>query len=144
MSEFGPPERVYVETEWYDGPRAGIADVGGVPHRFKSQFDDTEDDHLGTYLVWPVDARVLALEIEQWQIFVVWNDLYESGASTVAAHPGHGGVSVRWDEIQAHLQTDRANVPADARRAKVRMEHLNQERRYAPSGPGYKLCWHLL
>ncbi|WP_405594401.1 hypothetical protein OG741_01840 [Streptomyces sp. NBC_01410] len=25
-------ERVYVELEWYDGPRAGLADVDVVPH----------------------------------------------------------------------------------------------------------------
>src|SRR5262245_5851879 len=144
MSEFGPPERVYVENEWYDGPRAGIADVGGVPHRFKSQFDEAEDDYLDTFLVWPVDADTLGLEIEQWQIFVAWNDLYESGASDVNAHPGHGGVSGRWDEIQAKLQALRTNVPAEARRAKVKMEPLEQGRRYAPSGPSYSLCWRLL
>ena len=31
MSTFGPAEHVYVENEWYDGPRAGIADVNGKP-----------------------------------------------------------------------------------------------------------------
>ena len=144
MSEFGSPQRVYVENEWYDGPRAGVADVGGVPHRFKSQFDETEDEYLGTFLVWPVDAHILALEIEQWQIFVAWNDLYESGASGINAHPGHGGVSERWDEIQAQLHAARSDVPVDARRAVAKMEPLEQGRRYAPTGPSYSLCWRLL
>jgi hypothetical protein len=26
MTQYGPPEKVYVENEWYDGPRAGIGD----------------------------------------------------------------------------------------------------------------------
>ena len=34
MEGFGPPERVYVENDWWDGPRGGIADIQGVPHRF--------------------------------------------------------------------------------------------------------------
>ena len=144
MSDFGPPERVYVENDWYDGPRAGIADVGGVPHRFTSQFDEAEDEYLGTFLVWPVDADTLSLEIEQWKIFVAWNDLYEAGASDVNAHPGHGGVSQRWDEIQAQLHAARTRVPANARCARVRMEPLEQDQRYAPSGPSYSLCWRLL
>lgn len=32
--KFGPPEKVYVENDWYDGPRARVADIDGVPHRF--------------------------------------------------------------------------------------------------------------
>ena len=144
MCEFGPPEKVHVENEWYDGPRAGIADVGGVPHRFQSQFDEAEDEYVGTFLVWPIDAVTLSLEIEQWQIFVAWNDLYESGASDVKAHPGHGGVSERWDEIQAQLQVARACVPSGAKRAAVKIESLEQGRRYAPSGPSYRFCWRLL
>jgi hypothetical protein len=144
MSEFGPQERVYVENEWYDGPRGGIADVGGVPHRFKSQFDEVGDEYLGTFLIWPVDAAILGLEIEQWQIFVAWNDLYEAGASDVNAHPGHGGISARWDEIQNQLQAARTDIPAEAKKARVKVEPLDRERRYAASGPSYSLRWCLL
>ena len=61
--EFGPPERVYVENEWYDGPRAGVADIDGAPHHFKSLFDEAEDDYLGAFVVWPIDAVTLELEI---------------------------------------------------------------------------------
>jgi hypothetical protein len=63
---FGPPERVYVENAWYDGPREGVADIGGVPHRFKSLFDDTEEEYFGSFLVWPIDRVSLEREIEQW------------------------------------------------------------------------------
>ena len=70
MTQFGPPETVYVENEWYDGPRAGIADVNGVPHRYVSLFDEVEDEYLDIFLIWPVDRQELDLEIEQWRIFV--------------------------------------------------------------------------
>jgi hypothetical protein len=78
MLTFGPPGDVYVENEWYDGPRAGIADVNGLPHRFASQWDEASDEYLDTFLVWPVAPAELALEQEQWAIFVSWNDQYEA------------------------------------------------------------------
>ena len=90
MIKYGPPEQVYVENDWYDGPRAGIADINEMPHRFKSLFDEEKDEDLGTYMVWPVDKNVLDLEIEQWRIFVEWNTLYESGQADTDSHPGHG------------------------------------------------------
>jgi hypothetical protein len=142
--EFGPPERVYVEIEWYDGPRAGVADIDGVPHRFKSLFDEADDDYLGTFLVWPIDATALELEIEQWRIFVAWNASYESGAASVETHPGHGGVDRRWDEIEAKLRASRESAPPDARRARAAVESIDREARYEPRGPDYMLRWRIL
>lgn len=144
MNEFGPPERVYVENERYDGPRAGVADVNGVPHRFKSLYDEADDDYLGTFLVWPIDDASLQLEIEQWQIFVEWNARYEADLSTVESHPGQGGVNLRWDEIEMTLRASREQIPADARRARVEVELLDRERRYEAGGPDYRLRWCLL
>jgi hypothetical protein len=51
MKNFGPPEHVYVEQDWYDGPRAGIADVHGLPHRFESIFDESQDDYSNIVLL---------------------------------------------------------------------------------------------
>ena len=144
MSDFGPPEHVYVENEWYDGPRAGVADVQGVPHRFRSEFDHDEDDYLGTYLVWPISPLSLQLEIEQWQIYVAWNELFEAGKVDTDSHPGHGGLNERYDEIRTALQSERDHVPPDAKKAKAEIEFLGRERRYADSGAGYKLRWKLL
>ncbi len=84
---YGPFEHVFVENEWYDGPRAGIANVNGLPHRFLSQFDEGDDEYLGMFLLWPVDADELALEQEQWQIYVTWNERYEAGAADIDSHP---------------------------------------------------------
>jgi len=141
MVKYGPPERVYVENEWYDGPRAGVADINGIPHRFKSLFDEEEDQYLGTFIVWPVDKRVLDLEIEQWCIFVEWNTLYESGQAETDSHPGHGGRNARWDEIEVLLKQSRSDVPAQAKRAHAHLSHVDRERRYAPTGPDYMLGW---
>ena len=144
MDNFGPPERVYVENDWYDGPIAGVADVQGVPHRFKAKFDETNDEYGGTYFVWPIDRHALELEEEQWQIFVAWNDMYEAGKAGTDLHPGHGGLDERWDEIQVMLQADRELVPTGARQAKLKLERINGDKRYDVSGPDYRLRWRLL
>jgi hypothetical protein len=144
MTRLGDFERVYVENEWYDGPRAGVADVGGVPHRFQSQFDYTEDDYLGTYLVWPVDADTLLLEVEQWRIFSEWDAKYLAGSVAVESHPGHGGINARWDEIEEKLKNVRSEVPPHARRVAAEIEHVEGPPRYGPDGPAYRLRWRFL
>jgi hypothetical protein len=143
-TDYGAPERVYVENEWYDGPRAGVANLNGRPHRFVSQFDEEEDEYLGTFLVWPIDESELVLEQEQWQIFVRWNEQYEAGKASTESHPGHPGTNKRWDEINVMLKTLRESVPASARRAKAQMVCLEGQQRYGPSGPDYQLSWRLL
>lgn len=144
MTEFGLPEHVYVEIEWYDGPRAGVADVQGKPHRFMSQFNEKEDEYLGTFLVWPIDEHDLSLEQEQWRIFVSWNEDYEAGKVRVESHPGHPGTNERWDEIDRLLKPSRESVPSSAKSAMAQMEAVEGSQRYAPSGPGYQLAWKLL
>jgi hypothetical protein len=137
-------ERVYVELEWYDGPRAGIADVHGVPHRFSSNYDEDEVGGLGTFSIVPVDPEVLVLEQVQWRIYVAWNRLHEAGVALVDSHPGHGGVDPRWDELQVLLAESRAAIPADARRAKAHKQRIEREERYSEDGPDYRIRWTLL
>jgi hypothetical protein len=144
MLKYGPPEHVFVETEWYDGPRAGIANVNGQPHRFVSQWDEHGDQYLGTFLVWPVRSEELSLEQEQWRIFVSWNDKYEAGAGSAKTHPGNPGTNSRWDELSVQLATLRAPTPAHALKARAEMVPLDRERRYDESGPSYQMSWSLL
>jgi hypothetical protein len=144
MAEFGADERVYVENEWYDGPRAGVADVLGEPHRFKSLFDEEADEYTGTFLVWKINTKDLELELEQWLIFVDWNALYESGKVGTETHPGHQGLNTRWDEIEEALYESRSSVPPGAQRAAARVQFIEGQRHYELSGPAYTLSWKLL
>lgn len=141
MVKYGPPERVYVENDWFDGPRTGIADINGRPHRFKSLFDEEEGQYLGTFLVWEVAQAVVELEQEQWRIFATWNVLYEDGEVAIDSHPGHGGKCTRWDEIDVLLRDDRADVPLFARRALAKLIYIDHKVRYPHSGPAYTLRW---
>lgn len=144
MPENASPEHVYVENEWYDGPRAGVADVFGQPHRFKSLFDEEDDQYLGTFLIWPIGQEELKLEVEQWRIFAKWDALRDAGKAGTETHPGHGGISPRWDEIESRLRTSRITVPEGAARATAVIEHIDGQCRYEPTGPAYKLRWKLV
>lgn len=140
--EFGF-ERVYVELDRYDGPRAGIADVHGVPHRFLSNFDESEAEPSGTFIVFPIDSEMLALELEQWRIFVSWNRRYEASEENLSSHPGTGGVDARWDELETLLTESRQRIPSDARSAGAVFSLLDRGERYAEAGPDYRVCWTL-
>ncbi len=144
MHEFSPPEQVHIENDWHDGPLAGIADIRGIPHRFKSLFNEVEDAYESAVLVWPVTAEEFALEREQWAIFVLWNRDYERGVTGTDTHPAHRGIHTRWDEIEALLHDRRYVVPVRAMRAKFEFVRVDQEERYALTGPDYKLRWKLL
>lgn len=144
MLKYGPPEHVFVENEWCDGPRAGIASVNGQPHRFVSQWNEQDDEYLGTFLVWPVQPAELSLEQEQWRIFVRWNDQYEAGTVGSDSHPGHPGTDSRWDELGVQLAPFRTAIPEGCQRARAQMVSLDRNQRYDESGPSYHMSWCLL
>jgi len=116
--------RVLVELDWYDGLRAGLAEVGGTVHYFQScnHFDLVDEV---VYRVWPAAEEVVALEREQWAIFVEWNRRYEAGEAGPGDHPGHGGIDARYDELMM-LLTPYRQQPAVAR-------HFRAEWRFGPS-----------
>jgi len=133
-------EKVYVENDWYDGPRQGIADYNDLPHRFVANFDDLKG-YEDTFRLFPVSDEEFALEIEQWKIFVEWNKEYDLGKASTDTHPGHGGINKRWDEIERALKPNRELVPLNAVEAKATFSQNEQENRYELSGPSYAVVW---
>jgi hypothetical protein len=132
-------EKVFVELEWYDGMRAGIANVQGVPHYFRTEDYIHPADEV-TFLTWKLDEEGLAQEIECWEIFVDWNDRYEAGEATADSHPGSGGLNARYDELERLLDAHRTPPEgAVARRALWRA--IDSPKRYAKSGPSTEVRW---
>lgn len=141
---FGEPERVFVENSWHDGPRAGIADVHGVPHRFRCIFDEECDDWTDGYVVAPIDSTTLALEIEQYLIFADWRDQYDRGLVRLESHPCRGGIDNRWDELERELSSRREIDESTALRALAEFQIPGERKRYSKSGPTYTVRWHLI
>lgn len=93
--------------------------------------------------MWPASATALALEREQWAIFVDWNDRYEAGNASVDSHPAHGGISARYEELTQLLTPHRA-VPPGARRLTAESRwRPGDTARYQMDGPDYLMRWRL-
>ena len=92
-------ERVHTVWDYYDGPREGLADYGGVPHRYKSTWDNAADDWADTFELTPVDDETFRLEIERWQIWRAWERAFHSGQAAQESHPGNSGMNARYDEL---------------------------------------------
>ena len=137
------PEHVHVENAWYDGPVAGVADIGGQPHRFMLMHGESSAAGDPIYRVWPIDAAELDLEQEQWALFVQWHECYETGRADTSSHPGHGGIDARWDELQAVLTDARQHIPPHAGQATATLVRLGDAPRYSISGPDYQMRWTL-
>ena len=80
-------DRVYTVNDYYDGPRLGIADVDGVPNVYEAEFDHSTEEYGDTFFVSPVDEGLLALVLEDWEIWLRWNSAFKRGEVTVKSHP---------------------------------------------------------
>lgn len=128
-------EHVHVENDRYDGPQAGVADINGVPHyflRLNHYFDDGDE-----FTVWPIDEATLALEKEQWRIFVATWD-----AAGAVAYPNAGVLPDRHHELDTFLAPHRV-PPTDARTmfAQWHWDHRDDDRRHDDDGPMYLMRW---
>ena len=97
-------ERVYTATDFYDGPRRGIADFNGKPHLFVSEFED-ETQEFGMYRVSPVTEEVLKLALEDWAIWRRWETAFHQGLTTIETHPALPENGSRHLELAQLLQT---------------------------------------
>jgi hypothetical protein len=79
-------DRVHTVNDYYDGPCLGIADVDGVPHIYEREFDSS-DEYDDTYFVSPVDESLLALVLEDWEIWLRWESASKRGEVSIESHP---------------------------------------------------------
>ena len=96
-------EIVHTVTDWYDGPRRGIAYFLGEPHLFQSEYRDKSELDPDTFLLMPIDREVFKLSLEDWAIWQRWEAAYLSGQTTQATHPALPADRVRHDEIERLL-----------------------------------------
>ena len=100
-------QKVYMVWDLYDGARTGLADFNGVPHYFSCVFSDQYTDK---FELSPVSDNYLALALEQWKIYRDWELQYNLEDDLIENHPGNGGVSPRYDELDIILKSELKNV----------------------------------
>lgn len=107
-------EIVHTCTDWYDGPRRGIADFHGQPHLFESEWRDGEDMDADTFLLVPVDAETFRLALEDWAIWRRWETAFHQGRVTLDTHPALPGDRPRHEELRRMLEGRLTVDPAGA------------------------------
>jgi hypothetical protein len=80
-------EMVYTILDWYDGARAGVADLTGKPHYYECRWDDAKDEWSEIWLLKPIDQETFRLALEDWQIWERWRAAYDEGRVTIETHP---------------------------------------------------------
>ncbi|WJV44129.1 hypothetical protein [Streptomyces flavofungini] len=127
-------ERTYTVLDWYDGPRKGLAVIRGVPHYFEG-WDYDPANAADEYDVWPASEAAVAMEREQWAIYVE----YEVSDAGRDEHPANGGVNARYDELDSLLVPHRR--PPDRVRRLVGEVRLDDGDRYRLDGGDLWMRW---
>ncbi|MGW0831956.1 hypothetical protein [Streptomyces prunicolor] len=128
-------EPTYVDLEWYDGPRKGLALVDGVPHYYEGREYDRADK-ADKYFVWPASEAAVAMEREQWAIFI----RYQLSDAGLEQYPADGGVDARYDELQSLLAPHR-QAPEGARRLVGEVRFDDGDDRYRLDGVDHWFRW---
>jgi hypothetical protein len=101
----GAYEIVYTETDFWDGPRKGIANFSGEPHLYESQFDESEENNWrDTFLLMPIDPETFEFAVEEWQIWRRWETAFYSGQTPKETHPALPEDRARYEEIAPLLE----------------------------------------
>lgn len=97
-------EKVYTVTEWYDGPREGIADFNGSPHIYMTLFDGVNDDWSDILLLAPVDEETFQLALENWDIWKRWERAFYEKRVAQTVHMVLPEDEQRFQELQKLLE----------------------------------------
>jgi len=102
---------VYTITDWWDGPRKGIAEFNSVPHFYESEFDDARDEWPKTFLLAPLDEVTSRPALEVWPIWERWGRAVSEKrvARATKANPALPEDQVRRDQLEALLK-DRLQI----------------------------------
>ena len=78
---------IHTITDWYDGARAGVADLNGKPHYYECRWDEVKDGWSEVYLLKPIDDETFQLAMEDWGIWLRWEAAFREGKTTQETHP---------------------------------------------------------
>ena len=137
-----PFEPVYTVTEYYDGPRIGIADFAGHPHFYEAEWSDAQSNYADTFLLTPVDGETLALALEDSEIGKRWETAFHRGLADLASCPALP------EDRSRHLELEKAlslRLVTDHDRALRKLGEFRPRSNESRSTPGLRpleVRWH--
>ena len=134
-------EVVHTLTDWYDGPRKGIADYCGQPHLFESEWQDGGNLDADTFLLTPVDAETFSLALESWAIWKRWETTFYQEKASAESHPALPEDRMRHEELKSLLEGRLEVNPSQSLRKTADFQVRND-----PNWSGYgwrplEVCW---
>jgi hypothetical protein len=97
-------EPVLTVHDWWDGPRAGVANFGGKPHLYISSWDDAADDWSEVFTLAPLDQDTLRLVLEDYEIWRRWRLAFDAGQVAADSGPALPEDKPRSAELKEILQ----------------------------------------
>lgn len=134
-------ERVHTVTDCWDQPRGGVASFKGSPHVYQSVFDEAQDEWSDICLLRPIDDETFRLVMEDWQIFLRWQHAFESGQTSLDAHPALPEDRRRHEEINGVLAERLRIDPASAVRARSEFRIALNSRTAGPAAKTWQVHW---
>jgi len=111
-------EPVLTVTDYYDGPRAGVALYRGAPHAYEAVFSPGEDEWSDQYRLSPISTDTLVLALEDWGIWERFERAYHAGKVEWSGNEeGWGALPdemARRRELESLLQQQLAIDPESA------------------------------
>jgi hypothetical protein len=120
-------ERVFTVTEYYDGPRKGIANLLGAPHLYECLFDEARDKFSDHFLLTPIDTETFQLAIEDWSIWQRWELAFKTGKADMSTHPALPHETMRHTELKRILDRTLLTNPEKALTKIGRFEPLGEQ-----------------
>lgn len=97
-------EVVFTVSDWYDGPRQGVADFQGRPHFYDCLFGTRLDGYTDQFRLTPISPSDLDLVLEDWAIWRRWERAFHSGETTQASHPALPAERARHEQLKSVLK----------------------------------------
>lgn len=114
-------------TDYYDGPRKGIASFRGQPHFYDFIFAEAQGEYSDLYHLTPISQQVFELAKEDWAIWKKWESAYHSGKVTLQSHPALPQDRARYAEIRAILDSALTTNEAECTVQRGSFERLGSE-----------------
>src|SRR6266446_6248990 len=123
---------VFTVSNYWDGPREGIANYEGQPHYYRCVFNENKDEWSDSFILKPVDPETLELALEDWQIWLRWEAAYREGRVALDSHPALPEDRQRQETIAAILSERIVIDPQTDMKAEAEFEAVPGDDRSYP------------
>ena len=132
---------VYTVTDYWDGPRKGVANFRGRPIYYENLFDEQTDDYSEVFMLIPISTDLFQLALEEFQIFLRWRTAFDRGEQHVRTHPALPEDRHRFEEISQILQKHLCMDRVKGIKARAEFAPLASARHTLSDGKGLQVRW---